>query len=477
MQSGLDSFTNLRHFIGVVEDRNDPEFLGRVKVRVYSIHTEQKDQIPIKDLPWALVLQPNNAAIQGVGYSGTGMVEGTWVFGVFLDTPDYQTPLVLGSLHGKPATAVDKTKGFNDPRGQFPQNVTGQHTLGESSVSKLAKGEHAEEHHVMTSKRKARLQGDNAIELAKAPSMSSVISKDVFAQYATRKDPWVEPHPRIGKPDLENFADDTTNYSTYPFCHVYYTESGHVIEVDDTPGMERLHMYHKEGTFQEVQADGTKIEKVVGDDYVIDLKNRHMYVSGNFTLTVDGDMHELIKGNKFTEIGNNHFVTVGTDKTGGSYVKQVFGSELKEILSEKRTQVNKQHALRVSEDSTLTIVGNNTISITGNQKETIANTENKTNLSTLNHILANNYTVVGTRIDVGSGKELNLAGNNITFKAVNMMDIDAANGFIDFTTGSIDVVSGNITDTTVTLATHKHTQGDDAGSHAQANTNSPIGNT
>ena len=51
MQSGLDSFSDLRHFIGVVEDRNDPEFLGRVKVRVYSIHTEQKDQIPIKDLP------------------------------------------------------------------------------------------------------------------------------------------------------------------------------------------------------------------------------------------------------------------------------------------------------------------------------------------------------------------------------------------------------------------------------------------
>ena len=39
-----------------------------------------------------------------------------------------------------------------------------------------------------------------------------------------------------------------------------------------------------------------------------------------------------------------------------------------------------------------------------------------------------------------------------------MMDIDAANGFIDFTVGSIDVANGNITDTTVTLATHKHRQ-------------------
>ena len=47
MQSGSDSFINLRHFIGVVEDRNDPLQLGRVRVRVYSIHTEDKSLIKI----------------------------------------------------------------------------------------------------------------------------------------------------------------------------------------------------------------------------------------------------------------------------------------------------------------------------------------------------------------------------------------------------------------------------------------------
>ena len=122
MQSGHKTFTNLRHFIGVVENRNDPEKLGRVQVRVYSLHSNQKDQIPVADLPWAMVLQPNNPATSGIGYSGTGLVEGTWVFGVFLDTPDFQTPLVLGSLHGKPAAAVDKKKGFNDPRGIYPKD-------------------------------------------------------------------------------------------------------------------------------------------------------------------------------------------------------------------------------------------------------------------------------------------------------------------------------------------------------------------
>ena len=66
MQSGHTSFENLRHFIGVVEDRNDPEKLGRVKVRVYSIHNESKSEIKTKDLPWAMVLQPNNPATSGI---------------------------------------------------------------------------------------------------------------------------------------------------------------------------------------------------------------------------------------------------------------------------------------------------------------------------------------------------------------------------------------------------------------------------
>ena len=92
MQSGFDSFSDLRHFIGVVEDRNDPEFLGRVKVRVYSVHNENKSEIKTKDLPWAMVLQSgSNPATSGIGMSGTGIVEGTWVFGLFLDL-DLQNP-------------------------------------------------------------------------------------------------------------------------------------------------------------------------------------------------------------------------------------------------------------------------------------------------------------------------------------------------------------------------------------------------
>ena len=47
---GFDGFI---WFQGVVEDRLDPRKLGRVRVRILGLHTEEKDKIPTSDLPWA----------------------------------------------------------------------------------------------------------------------------------------------------------------------------------------------------------------------------------------------------------------------------------------------------------------------------------------------------------------------------------------------------------------------------------------
>ena len=479
MQSGLDSFTNLRHFIGVVEDRNDPEQLGRVQVRVYSIHTEFKDQIATKDLPWAMVLQPNNPASSGVGYSGTGLVEGTWVFGVFLDANEYQTPLVIGSLHGKPSVGPNKEFGFNDPREKFPQNNPAIHTLGESSVSRLARGTEAETHTIMQSKRQGK-EALGEVKIAKGPEMSAVISKEVFAQYATRQQGWKEPHPRIGEPGLEDYTKSKKNYSTYPFCHVWHTEGGHALEVDDTPGMERLHWYHRTGTFQEIQNTGDRITKVVGDDYEMDLVNKHLYIKGNWNVTVDKDVRELIIGNKYTEIMGNHFITVHKN-----YVKKVIGGEFKEILSDKSTQINKNKSERVSENKTETVVGNTTVSLAGTKTETVSGEEKKTNLSTSTHILPDNYTLFGANnMNIAAGGNLSIAAEgilnlkgiaNTKISTPATLDIDANTALtMDSPNGSIDFPAGNITSNNRTLHTHVHPQPDTgADATSQGDTEAP----
>ncbi len=52
-------------FTGVIEDISDPMQMGRVRVRCFGYHTEDKSQIETKDLPWAFVVQPVTSAAMG----------------------------------------------------------------------------------------------------------------------------------------------------------------------------------------------------------------------------------------------------------------------------------------------------------------------------------------------------------------------------------------------------------------------------
>lgn len=94
-------------WIGVVEDRMDPEKMGRCKVRIFGFHTDNKVILPTKDLPWAVPIQPiTSAAISGIGSSPLGPLPGTWVIGFFLDGNDNQQPAMFGTIATKTAQKV-----------------------------------------------------------------------------------------------------------------------------------------------------------------------------------------------------------------------------------------------------------------------------------------------------------------------------------------------------------------------------------
>jgi hypothetical protein len=77
---------NFTWWFGVVEDRKDPEKLGRCKVRIIGYHTEDTGILPSSDLPWALPMTPiTSASTSGIGSTPVGPVEGTWVVGWFLN--------------------------------------------------------------------------------------------------------------------------------------------------------------------------------------------------------------------------------------------------------------------------------------------------------------------------------------------------------------------------------------------------------
>lgn len=98
----MNSYQDLIWWMGVVEDRQDPEQLGRCRVRIFGYHTEDVELLPISDLPWAMPMQPiTSAATSGKGTTPIGPVEGTWVVGWFLDGKDMQQPLMIGTIGGK----------------------------------------------------------------------------------------------------------------------------------------------------------------------------------------------------------------------------------------------------------------------------------------------------------------------------------------------------------------------------------------
>jgi len=96
---GKDGFV---WWVGVVENRrDDPDKLGRVKVRIMGYHSDDLAVLPTELLPWAIVMQPTtSAAVSGVGSSPTNLVEGTWVIGFFLDSKEKQQPIVIGTIGG-----------------------------------------------------------------------------------------------------------------------------------------------------------------------------------------------------------------------------------------------------------------------------------------------------------------------------------------------------------------------------------------
>ena len=279
-------------WFGVIEDRNDPLRLGRFRVRVGGIHTPNKlksdfNGIPTNELQWAHVIMPiTSASNSGVGASPTGVPLGTHVMGFYRDGDMCQDPVIMGTCLGIPTPASDSSKGFADPDGVYPKFTD------EPDVNKLAD--------------QTRYSG--------APS--SVAKTQAKITGITRQDQttWDE--------------NVTAAAPQYPLNQVVETESGHVLEYDNTPGSERIHTFHRSGTYEEIIANGDKTTKVVGDGYELFVKNREIYINVNESKTVNGNLLLFVNGNVSTLVNGNEDKTVKgnvTETIEGNYTRNVTG--------------------------------------------------------------------------------------------------------------------------------------------------------
>lgn len=260
-------------WIGVVENRMDPLNLGRCQVRIKGLHTDNLNQIDSKDLPWAMMIFPVNTSDS----TPTRLKEGDMVIGFFMDGDAAQYPVVFGMFHGIPEDEPKQNSGFSDQRtadelivsprppksiifntdgsgAEIQENETAKlypNQLNEPTTSRLCRNESIE----------------NTIINSKNNSLVNVQdSKGNF---------WQEPK---------------SEYNTvYPYNQVTSTESGHYFEMDDTPTAERIHLYHRSGTFSEIHPDGSKVDKIVKNKYSITMKDDSVFIMGDCSITVQGN--------------------------------------------------------------------------------------------------------------------------------------------------------------------------------------------
>lgn len=534
---------------GIVEDRDDPLKLGRVRVRVFGTHTHDKSLLPTKDLPWAVQIINNSPSMNGIGSSPTNLVEGTTVAIVFMDT-DQQLPLIFGSVGGIPhavskliesndesfeidldedetddesvapvseaPTKVDtkvvvtpSTPGFaplnkamddagitsNYARASilgicqvesnfstkaenlnysaegllatFPSIIKGDIKLAKSIEKNPEKigefiygpGGKGKELGNMAKSDGYRYRGRGYVQLtgkANYKKYSSVAGIDLVSNPDAMLDPNISsvvtvayfidrvklaqdnpnyynqaikavgnnradikerkynaylyflgdtngldqtdkstdsgksqeqhstiqnglPKDRIegtnygfsdpnlkyplknylNEPDTNRLArgrytgtvvskkdkslkvnipvsdgsiwsqPDVPFNAEYPYNHVYESESGHIQEFDDTPGNERIHTFHRKGTFEEIDANGSKVTRIVGDNYELLDRNGYIYISGDYNLTATGNINILSQSGTNIKVQGDANINVHGDintNVAGNYNLSVNGT-------------------------------------------------------------------------------------------------------------------------------------------------------
>ena len=329
-------------FNGVVEDRQDPQYLGRVRVRCIGFHTQSKTMLPTADLPWASVILPvSSAGISGLGTSPSRLVEGSWVFGYFRDGTTCQEPLVIGSLPGRPSELANTSKGFYDPNGIYPKYKNEPDT-NRLAVNLKEDGNEVNPHLSLTLRRSTRITG------VATADVNPVTAADGTAILGS---------------DGDTFDQPEIPYATvYPYNTVYESESGHLMEYDDTNGSERIYQAHRTGTSYEIDKDGNKVEIIKGQSYRLLSNKEQVQISGDSDISIDG--RHKIYINKSNTLNNHYDIQVGT---GANINIQVDSGDVNLITTTGKINVNAggDYNVKVGGNYNMTVAGNRKVDVEG----------------------------------------------------------------------------------------------------------------
>lgn len=305
-------------FEGIVENNIDEMKLSRVQVRIFGIHTENRDDeeaeqyMPVEDLPWAEVGLPVFGGMEGAGINGV-LERGTPVYIMFKDE-EQQKPLVIAVKQQIMKDAPDS--GFSDPENEYPSDEMRDKVNGGSGANMQYRDSFKEE-------------------------------KDDISD--------------LGEPKVYGNSNATQNK--------VIQSKHHIIELDDTDGEERVHIYHKSGSFQEYHADGGMVERTKLDRYTIVLGDWKILVEGDVELAVKGNVNSIIEGNMDSLVeGDSESIINGnsTSTVNGDLIINPTGNVFMESDGELNISFNGDANIDIGGNLTANVDGDADVSIGGN---------------------------------------------------------------------------------------------------------------
>ena len=451
-------------WLGIVESIGDVNSAGRYKVRIFGYHTADKSKLPTKDLPYAVPINPvTSAAMNGI-MDTPNLVQGSTVFGCFLDGTLGQTPVILGSIAGEPAEQdFQDGLGFSDPAKVFPRAAsgtaakanneegiidgaisavtdavsgaiddavssltgglldggdandadvgTGYSGVGEPDISRLARGQAAETHYSLVNRR-AKIADINkeGVNTAKAPFHDEAYKgKDPFtasgADYETK--PWKLPDARATE------QGETTSPKTY-----FDPKSG------GSPSGSETSLYPFNQVTETISGivkeyDNTpnniRISEFHPANTWYEIHNdgsKTTYVSGTDNVVIEGASNVFIQGNANVTVGGTM-----KQKVIGDYYLEVEGSMFTTVHKERRTEVggNDVHGIHGSQHNEIT--GSQSNNINGQQVNTIngipPGTKTPVTFGQVNTV-NNGAGWIVNKADAGKGVVFNVEGNFTT---------------------------------------------------------------
>lgn len=285
----------MKKYRAVVEDNNDPLKVGRVKVRIFGMHSsnnENSDEpfnnISTDSLPWAEVEGSTEfGLISGIGVSSV-LRKGTWVW-VRLDHDDFNKPIVTSTIKGvvseSPIGKYSGGSGFCDPDEKYPFTSRSK----ESDINRLARNEKLNDEYY-----------DSAIAYGGLETIHNIINSNLTVVSIS--------DGITGADCSQSEPISLSDLGEYPDIAVLETPGGNILEFDDTEGNERIRFWHKSGTYREVRPDGSIVEKQGTSgttNHYIHISDVNEYIEKSVKRYIKENLEEIIGGNFLQNIKGN----------------------------------------------------------------------------------------------------------------------------------------------------------------------------